>query len=417
VSYKNFKNEYRQGARSSNVFRQPKIMKTEKEITQERKNRQIDWITFYRRNVHRFIEHYFGITLHPYQIIWIYAMSVSDSYVSICSRAVGKTWLLAIYAMARAVLYPGSKVVVVSSTKEQGGIIIDEKIKDLRDEYPNVAREIKSLTSNMNVREVELHNGSRVVVVAARDSSRGKRSTFTIYEEFRLIEKEVIDAIIRPFSFIRQTPYLKNPKYQHLVERSKEAFISSAWRKGEWWHEETLKNIKNMILGKNFGFIAIDYLAAIKHRIKTKEMIEDDRAAMDDVTALMEIDNIPWGESALAYFKLQMLTRDRKIKKAFYPQRNETYNERKNPYQLDIAGDEVRIVTCDIAQIAGKANDLSITGCIRLLPTKKGFRRELVYMESYSGVNSILQVLKIKQIYYDFRADYLVLDMMNSGIN
>jgi len=416
MSYKNYKNNYSNYAKSSDLFKRAKQTRSTNQISQEKRERMIEWTTFYRRNIHRFIEHYFGIHLHPYQIIWIYAMSISDSYVAICSRAVGKSWLLGVYAMARAVLYPGSKVVVVSSTKEQAGIIIDDKIKELQDNYPNVAREIRNLTSNMNTKQVDLHNGSRIVIVAARDSSRGKRSTFTIYEEFRLIDKSVVDAVIRPFSYIRQAPYLKNPKYQHLVEESKEAFISSAWHKGEWWYEETKENIKNMLKGKNAGFIAIDYLAAIRHRIKTAKQIESEKSKMDEVTALMEYDNIPWGESADAYFKLKMFTNVRKIKRAFYPQRILTYNPRKNPYQIERKEGEIRLITCDIAQMAGQANDLSITGCIRLLPTHKGYFRELVYMESYSGVNSIRQALRIKQIFYDFGADHLVLDFLNSGV-
>ncbi|HUU86250.1 MAG TPA: hypothetical protein VMX17_00685, partial [Candidatus Glassbacteria bacterium] len=166
MAHTNHKNSYSNYAKSSNLFKKPKQTRSKTQVSQEKRERIIEWTTFYRRNIHRFIEHYFGIELYPYQIIWIYAMSISDSYVAICSRAVGKSWLLGVYAMARAVLYPGSKVVVVSSTKEQAGIIIDDKIKELQDNYPNVAREIRTLTSNMNTKQVDLHNGSRIVIVA-----------------------------------------------------------------------------------------------------------------------------------------------------------------------------------------------------------------------------------------------------------
>ena len=185
---------------------------TSEERQRERRDRIIRWITFYRRNVHRFVEHYFGIKLYAYQVPWLYAMSLADSYVAICSRAVGKTWLLAVLSCARAVLYPNSKVVVVASTKQQAGIIVEDKISELTSNHPNLAREIKNITTNMNKWQVDFYNGSRIVVVASRDSSRGKRSTFTIYEEFRLIDKEVVDSVIRQFSFVRQPPYLKHKK-------------------------------------------------------------------------------------------------------------------------------------------------------------------------------------------------------------
>jgi hypothetical protein len=117
-SYGNYRNMYRRRTEQDNQFENPRITK-EISISEDRRSRVKDWVTFYRRNIHIFVKHYFGITLYPYQIIWIYMMSISDSFVAICSRAVGKTWLLAVFACAKAVLYPNSEIVVVSSTKEQ----------------------------------------------------------------------------------------------------------------------------------------------------------------------------------------------------------------------------------------------------------------------------------------------------------
>ena len=415
-SYKNFQTNERKYSDSDDIFKRPKSMVKEESYSFDRQENIIDWATYYRRNVHRFVQHYFGISLYPYQVIWLYAMSLADSYVAICSRAVGKTWLLAVLACARAVLYPNSEIVVVSSTKEQAGIIVSDKIEGLANNHPNLAREISKITTNMNKWAVDFHNGSVIKVVASRDSSRGKRSTFTIYEEFRLIDKTVLDAVIRPFSYIRQAPYLKNKKYSHLVEEPKEVFISSAYHKGLWWYNETRKNIVQMSKGLNAGFIAIDLAVAIRHNIKTIKQVRNEVSKMDEITALEEYWNIPWGENSDAYFKLKMFTRARKLTKAFYPQRPQTYNSRKNPYDIRKHEGELRILSCDIAQRAGRANDLSITSCIRLEPTAKGYLRELVYMESYSGIDSISQGIRIKQIFNDFDADAIVLDVATGGI-
>ena len=414
-THSNYKNDYRKSTATKNVFKNPKQMITETEVSQQRKDQLIDWITFYRRNMHRFVEHYFGITLYPYQVIWLYMMSMSDSFVAICSRAVGKTWLLAVFACAKAVLYPNSEIVVVSSTKEQAGIIISDKIDSLYNSHPNLAREISNITTNMNKWQVDFHNGSVIRVVASRDSARGKRATFLIYEEFRLIDKEVLDAVIRPFAYIRQAPYLKFSEYQDLGEEPKEVFISSAYHKGLWWFDETKKNIKAMLRGDNSGFIAIDIEIAILHHIKTKRQIKNEISKMDAITVQEEYYNIAWGESASAYFRLKMFSRVRNIKKSFYSQKIETYNAKKNPYNIPKTDGELRVVSCDVAQRAGKANDLSITACLRLLPTHKGYFRELIYMESFSGANSISQSLRIKQLWYDFEADFIVLDVGAGG--
>jgi len=414
-TYNNYQNKYKKNQKSKNQFKQPKKMTLRHEVEGKKKDNLITWITFYRKNVHRFVEHYFKIKLHPYQIIWMYSMGVKDSFVAIASRAVGKSWLIAVYSCARAILYPNSKIVVVASTKEQAGNIISEKVTELRDNYPNLAREIRNITTNANKYEVEFHNGSRMVVVASRDSSRGKRATLTIYEEFRLIDKEVLDAVIRPFSFVRQPPYIHKKEYAHLLEEPKEIFISSAYHKGLWWYEEAITTIRMMINGDNVGFLATDYLTAVKHNIKTPKQIAREREKMDEITFLEEYENIPWGEAKDAYFKLSMFERARKIKMAFYPQKDHEYKI-KNPNGLRRIEGEIRLVSVDIATRSGKRNDNTIISCIRLLPTQKGYERIVPYIESHNGENTVIQTLRIKQIYHDFNADYIVLDLAQNGI-
>lgn len=167
-------NDQAKRSKSKNTFLQPKSMVKEKELSEERKNRLISWITFYRLNVHRFIQHYFGVRLYPYQILWIWAMGVKDSLFTVASRSVAKSWLIGLYATARCVLYPNSSVIIVSSTMAQAAVIINEKIKSLYNDYPNIQREISGIVSGLNKHEVTFHNGSTIKVVASKDSARGK---------------------------------------------------------------------------------------------------------------------------------------------------------------------------------------------------------------------------------------------------
>jgi len=420
ASHKNFQNKYIKDAKSDDIFIKPKEMTLSKQMDEDRKNRLIDWVTFYRRNIQYFVKHYLGIKLHLYQSIWIYLMATSDSFVAICSRAVGKSWLLAVFACSKAILYPKSEIVICSSTKEQAGIIVADKITSLMADSPNLSREISNITTNANKWQVDFHNGSIIKVVAARDSSRGRRSTFTIYEEFRLIDKSVVDSVIRPFSYIRQAEYLSLPEYENedsLIEEPKEVFISSAYHKGLWWYDETKKNLKDMLAGKNSMVMCLDYSLSLLHRIKTSARIRQEKSKMDEITALEEYDNIPWGENANAYFRLSMFEKLRNIEKAFYPQTMIDYDPKKNPHDVVKKKEdgELRIISCDIASRGGSKNDLSVTSCFRLLPTRKGYMREVVYIESFSGENTISQAIRIKQLWKDFLADIIVLDVQNIG--
>ena len=415
-SYVNYKNQdLKNASKNYDISSQPKKITTSKEMDEKRRNNIIDWVTFYRRNMHHFCFHYFGIELHFYQKVWMYLMGTRDSFVAIAARASAKTWLLAVFACARAVLYPNSSIVVVSSTKEQAGVIVEEKIKSLYENYPNLAREIKNITTNLNKWQVDFHNGSVIKIVAARDSARGKRSTLTIYEEFRLIDKSVLDSVIRPFAYIRPTPYLKIPEWQDYGEEPKEVFISSAYYRHEWWFNETKKNIRDMLNGHNSGFIAFDCRIAVKHRIKTEKQLRREISKMGAIDALQEYYNIPYGESADSYFKLKQFLRLRSVDQATYPQRNETYNKKTNPYDMKRVDGEIRILVCDLAQRAGKNNDLSINGYLRLIPTHKGYMRELLFMESFSGENSIRQAFRIKRLYHDLDINIIVMDVASGG--
>ena len=77
-------------SRSQNQFLRPKSMVKEKELSNDKKKRLISWITFYRLTTHRFIQHYFGIKLYPFQILWVWAMGVKDSFFTVASRSIGK---------------------------------------------------------------------------------------------------------------------------------------------------------------------------------------------------------------------------------------------------------------------------------------------------------------------------------------
>jgi hypothetical protein len=135
---------------------------------------------------------------------------------------------------------------------------------------------------------------------------------------------------------------------------------------------------------------------------------------MDATSVQHEYLNVPSGSSGKSYFKSTLFNRN--IKKAFYPQKSDTYTK-KNPYEIKKTEGEIRFITCDIATRANKVNDLSINGAIRCLPLLgKGYNRQLLYAESFKGTNTLVQAKRIKELFEDFEADYLVLDMMNAGI-
>lgn len=72
---------------------------------------------------------------------------------------------------------------------------------------------------------------------------------------------------------------------------------------------------------------------------------------------------------------------------------------------------EVRLIGMDVATSGGAKNDASAISVLQLLPTNNGqYVRNLVYMETLDGGHGQDQAVRIRQLYDDFDADYVVLD-------
>lgn len=174
ASYKNYQNERKKNMNMKNLAKKPKnhIKKISKK--EEFEEKLMDWVTFYRRNLHRFVEHYLQLELHLYQKLLIYLMNLYPLIVIVACRAAAKSYIIAIFACARCILFPNSKIVIASSTKSQASLIVTEKIqKELIPNSPNLAREIKDIKTSSNQTEVIFHNGSTITVCPASDNARG----------------------------------------------------------------------------------------------------------------------------------------------------------------------------------------------------------------------------------------------------
>lgn len=129
ASYSNFKNNHQNNKNNINMNKRNMQIFKKEDMDKEFEDRLIDWATFYKRNIHRFIEHYFGIKLHFYQIIMVYLMNASPLVVLLCARAVSKSFITSLYACAICVLKPNSKVLVTAMTKKQAGLNVIDPFK------------------------------------------------------------------------------------------------------------------------------------------------------------------------------------------------------------------------------------------------------------------------------------------------
>lgn len=401
----------------------------------EHVNNFIEWVTFFRRNFHRFAIDYLGIQLHLYQTGMLYEMGINDFICVVASRASAKSFIIALYACCKCILYPGSKVVLASSTKGQAKLLVSEKIqKELMNMSPRLRKEIKKIIENQNETIVTFKNNSTITVVTASDNSRGYRSTVVVREEFRQIKKIIDDSVLSPFQIVRQTPYLMDEYYANIPELQEEnidIYITSSWYdNGNWMWNIVDQTFSDMINDKKSIMLAFDESVAIKHKIKTMRYFQTEKKKQDPMTWKLEFLNLRIKENQHAYFTYHLLQQNQNCKLPFYPRLTlDVLSGKKNPYDIPKQKGEVRLVSCDMAFVENTGNDNSVFTCMRLLPETtsyktdtnetvmdNGFRRIPAYLEHFQGGETKKQAVRIRELYEDFQADYIILDTRNAGI-
>lgn len=405
---------------------------------EENMNHVLLWNTFFRRNLHRFVIDFLGINLHLYQAILLYLMGISQFIVVIACRAAAKSFIIALYACCRCILYPKTSIVIASGTKGQAKLIVTKKIEgELMNMSPMLRRNISNIKDNQNEVVVNFTNMSTITVVAANDNARGNRSTCAIREEFRQIDKKIEDGVISPFQVIRQAGYMLDPFYSSMKELQEDPidiYISSSWiDNGDHWMWGIVDQAYNGMINDDpaFCLLAFDESITIKHNIKTLKQLMRERKKQDNLTWRTEFLNERVKEDETAYFTYSMLQRNQRLKKPFYPRLDSTVRgSKRNLHDIPKQTGEVRIIACDMAFVENKRNDNSIFSCIRALPEyssyktrntdsvniSNGYRRIVPYIESVQGGDVVKQAIRIRQLFEDFHADYIVLDTRNSGI-
>lgn len=388
------------------------------------------WASFYRANPHRFADEYLGLDLRLFQKILIYLIFKYPFFTFLASRGLGKSFLISVVAIIKCILYPGSKVVIASGTKGQAEKIVIDKIKDdLYINYETINKEIDSISTSKKTGVVFV-NGSTIECVTANDNARGARANLIIVDEHRLVKKEVYDKVIEPFAtFIRQPGYITNPKYIDYIDVPNQIiFMSSAYYKNSWIFNDASDSVESMMAGKKNKFVtAIPYHLGIKEKIIIPQILINamEKSDFDPISFGMEYKCQFFGESSGALIKLYDFDKNRKLLNAYIPRKSYEIGEdiekfgRPKPKHFPKQEKEIRIISIDISLMPGKQNDNTILSFFRLLPVKNAnyYAKQLVNTISMHGLHSDKQANLIKRYFYDYQADYIVMDTNGNGLS
>ena len=377
------------------------------------------WAAFYRKNPQRFAKEYLNMHLKLFQKILIYVMMFATNLVFIASRGLGKTWLCSLYMVIRCILYPGTKIIVASGFKAQSIEIIQKIKDDFMKNYDwgsaNLCMEIESISDSVNKAECIFKNGSFIRIVTASDSARHNRANVIFIDEYRMVDKSIVDTVIKKFlTAPRQPGYLNKPEYAHLIERNVQIYASSAWY-GSHWSFERFKSYFANMLDDNKRYFCVDlpYQIAIKEGLLSREQVEDEMSEFEE----SKCNKINLGSNGDEFFKYEDISARRKIKKAFYPL--EIYKNHHIPVP-ELMHRERRILSVDVALMNSKKNnnDASALWINSAVTTDNNdLITNFVYGESHEGLTTDELGLIVMRTYYQYHCTDLVLDCNGVGLS
>ena len=383
------------------------------------------WTTFYRRNINLYASRHLQIRLHPFQHIMLYLMGVSQVFFAICSRGLSKTFICGLFAMCKACLYPYSEIHLTATTLNQAKKMVSEKMEgELCKKLSPILNYyykqglIEFHYGKDEIRVDFLFNGSKLWVDPAMDSARGGRATLLIYEECRLLKKGIIDSVFEKMAHPRQAMFLTLPEYSgdsRWVEECQSIYITSARFKSEWFWR-AFKNVTSECLNNKripYSFFAGDIFLSICHGLKTKSDYFKARKQSGELDFRMEDLNEMLGEAEDAFFTRESFKKNQIIQNAFMPPNAQDILNGNNLGNRQKQDGEVRLLWIDYAfanTTGTEANDNSVIGCLSLLNNDGKYKRPIDYITTHPASDSFGMERRIRELFWDYKADYIVLD-------
>ena len=203
-------------------------------------------------------KHILNVQILPSQALMLHEMWSRKFPMLIASRGFGKSFMLSLYSLLRALLLPKRKVVVVGAAFRQSKVLF-EYMETIWRNAP-ILRDICSDTSGPR-RDVDRCvmriNDSTVTCLPLGDGQkiRGQRANDIISDEFASIPRDIFENVVAGFAAVSADP-IDNVKRLAAEKRAKELGIEVEKKK-----EETIENKDNQIILSGTAYYDFNHFA------------------------------------------------------------------------------------------------------------------------------------------------------------
>ena len=385
-------------------------------LSEERIKAQIpilrQYIAFWREYPDIFVEFLCGnnpenFQLYFYQRVFLRAVMRHRYAYATFPRAYSKSFLSVLILMIRCILYPGSHLFVTTGGKEQAAGIAKEKVEELCKLIPGLRNEIDwsrgaSKSSKDNV-EYIFKNKSKLDIMAARQSSRGKRATGGLVEECILVDQTMLNEVIIPTMNVNRRLPDGSRHEEELVNKS-QIFVTTAGWKNTFAYEKLIQTLiqqitepgQAVVLG---GTWRIPVMEKLLQRSFIEELKMD--GTYNDASFAREYDSEWSGDAENAFFSSERFDKYRVLLQPEYE-----FSGRSSKSAYYVLGVDV-----------GRKGCTTEVCVLKVTPQAQGAAlKTLVNIYSYDEEHFEQQAINIKKLYYKYKARAIAIDANGLGI-
>jgi hypothetical protein len=163
------------------------------------------------RNFFFTCKHLLNIELAPFQLVVLHELWYRKYPMFIGSRGASKSFLLAVYAILRAVINQGSKIIIVGAAFRQAKVIF-EYIESIWHNAPLLRDLIGTAGRSGPRRDIDrctcILGDSTIIALPLGDGTkiRGQRANYIIADEFAAIPREIYENVVSGFAAVSSSP-------------------------------------------------------------------------------------------------------------------------------------------------------------------------------------------------------------------
>lgn len=390
-----------------------------KGISEERLKAQIpvfrQYIAYWREYPDMFVEFLCGgsnapadtLHLYFYQRVFLRVVMRHRQAYATFPRAYSKSFLSVLVLLLRCVLFPNSHLFVTTGGKEQAAGILKEKVDELCKLIPGMRNEIdwsrgKTKSGKDNI-EIIFKNGSKLDIMAARQSSRGKRATGGLMEECILIDQTLLNEVIIPTMNVdRRLP--DGTRHKEETVNKSQIYVTTAGWKSSFAYEKLIELVIKMVIEPDEAFVlGGTWRVPVLEGLLQRTFVNDLKTSgtYNDASFAREYESEWSGDAENAYFSVERFDKYRVLLQPEYE-----YSGRSNKSAYYVIGVDVGRKGCTTEAVV-----------IKVTPQAQGTSlKSVVNIYTYDEEHFETQAINLKKLYYKYKARKLVIDGNGLGI-